>query len=253
MATIANDYLYENIKNNTERFGGFAALSMHDPAQAAAELNRTVTKYGFVGALLNDYQQSGADNSTLLFYDQPEYDVLWQMATDLDVPIYMHPRLPITQEIDLLWEGRKWLLTAPWQFANDLSSHVLGLAVNGVFDRFPSLRVIVGHNGERIPSDFWRADHMLERQKLLDMPMNGTVGGYLKKNIWITTSGEFYNDLVRYHIGQLGADRVLFSVDYPYETIEQASSWFSKFPFEDENERYMISRGNAINVLKLQL
>lgn len=62
MAVAANNELAAAIANNTERFGAFAALSMHDATVASQELRRAVTELGFLGALVNDYQQSGADN-----------------------------------------------------------------------------------------------------------------------------------------------------------------------------------------------
>ena len=63
MAVEVNNVLASSIANNTMRFGAFATVAMHDPQAAAIELNRTIKELGFLGVLLNDYQQSGADNS----------------------------------------------------------------------------------------------------------------------------------------------------------------------------------------------
>ena len=150
LMTSANDDLAALISNNTMRFGAFAALAMHNATAAALELRRTVAEYGFLGALVNDYQQSGADNgkpfdfmseisaeafpATLLYYDQPEYDVFWQEAQDLNVPVYFHPRSPIAQVTALDYAHSTWLLGAPHQFAVELSNHVAGLCANGVFE-----------------------------------------------------------------------------------------------------------------------
>jgi len=123
-----------------------------------------------------------------------------------------------------------------------------------VFDRFPELRIIIGRNGERIPSDLWRIDHHPATMKAVGMPMNSTVTNYFQKNIWITTSGEFCSPLLRYHISQIGSDRIMFSIDYPFESIEVGTSWFhSDFTFMDDQERSKLARNTAIEILKLNL
>ncbi|KAM5353433.1 hypothetical protein ACJ41O_000083 [Fusarium nematophilum] len=158
VATRANDEIAATISNNTARFGAFAALSMHNATQAALELRRCVEEYGFHGALLNDFQQAGADNSktyqhpvmheflkqgvnmancydgTLRYYDSPEYDRFWQMAVDLDVPVYLHPRPPVAPMTRLDFAHAPWLLGPSHQFAVTLSNHIAGLCTNGVFD-----------------------------------------------------------------------------------------------------------------------
>ncbi|KAJ7925008.1 hypothetical protein B0H13DRAFT_1172305 [Mycena leptocephala] len=134
MAQTVNNELAAAIANNTVRFGGFASLAMHNATTAAQELKRAVVELGFLGALLNDYQQSGPDNATLLFYDQPEYDVFWEMVTELDVPVYFHPRSNIPQIQNLLYGNAPWLKGPGQEFAATLSNHVMGLCTNGVFE-----------------------------------------------------------------------------------------------------------------------
>ena len=116
---------------------------MHDPAQAAKELKRAVTELGFLGAILNDFQtvsHAGKDD-TFKMYDQAEYDIFWKQVQDLDVPVYIHPRMPDPKVEKLLYEGRKGVIGSPWSFATGVSLHTLGLCCNGVFDRFPKVQV----------------------------------------------------------------------------------------------------------------
>ncbi|KAJ8522833.1 hypothetical protein ONZ45_g672 [Pleurotus djamor] len=134
MAQLANDELASSISNNTRRFGAFAALPMHNATMAAQELKRAVTELGFLGALVNDYQQSGADNATLIYYDTPEFDPFWQMVTDLDVPVYFHPRTNIPFLGNLEFGHAKFLRGPGQEYAATLSTHVMGLCVNGVFE-----------------------------------------------------------------------------------------------------------------------
>ncbi|EXJ85999.1 metal-dependent hydrolase [Capronia coronata CBS 617.96] len=231
-ATEINNYIANEIKGHRDRLGAFATLSMHDPAQAAAELRRCVKEFGFHGALLNDVQHAGPDGETYLFYDQPAYDVFWAEVVKLDVPIYIHPAAPMGSYLQQQYAQRKYLIGPPLSFANGVSLHLLGIISNGVFDRFPKLKIIVGHLGEHIPFDFWRINHWFEDVK---RPLAKAAGDtfaekpllhYFKENIYLTTSGHFSTPTLEYVANYLGHDKLLFSVDYPYETIENGCGWW---------------------------
>jgi 2,3-dihydroxybenzoate decarboxylase len=149
-ARLANDRLEVEIMKNPKRFAAFAALSMHDPEQAANELARCMKKPGFLGALLNDFQSSGPDGNTMLFYDLPRYDVFWKAANDLKAPIYLHPRLPTPLINDHMWKDRPWLNYSALGYADRLNMHVLGIITAGVLDRFPDVKLVIGHMGEHM-------------------------------------------------------------------------------------------------------
>ncbi|KAB8235571.1 amidohydrolase family protein [Aspergillus alliaceus] len=259
-----NDYIADMIKPHRDRLGAFAALSMHDSVQAGQELRRCVTELGFHGALLNDIQHAGVDGETYLFYDQPEYDEFWRVAVELDVPVYIHPAAPQGQYYRQQYAGRKYLVGPPLSFANGVSLHLLGLITNGVFDRFPKLKVIVGHLGEHIPFDFWRINHWLEdverplAKKAGDRMCERDIYYYFKNNIWVTTSGHFSTPTLKYVCDYLGPERILFSVDYPYETIENGCGWWDqdaeniKKALGGEDGYLNVGRENAKKLLKLE-
>ncbi|EJT50353.1 2,3-dihydroxybenzoic acid decarboxylase, putative [Trichosporon asahii var. asahii CBS 2479] len=262
-ATEVNDYIANEIKDHRDRMGAFAALSMHDPKQASEELRRCVEKYGFLGALVNDVQHAGKDGETYIFYDQPEWDVFWQTCVDLDVPFYLHPEPPFGSYYREQYADRKYLIGPPVSFANGVSLHLLGMITNGVFDRFPKLKVILGHLGEHIPGDFWRIDHWFEHCSRPLAESRGDVFAkkrlleYFKTNIWLTTSGNFSTPTLKFCVDHVGADRVLFSVDSPYEHIDVGCGWY------DDNRKEIteavggdkaykdIGRDNAKRLFKL--
>jgi len=240
-ATEVNNYIAEKIKDHRNKLGAFACLSMHDPAQAAQELRRCVNELGFHGSLLCDFQHAGPDGETYLFYDQPQYDVFWQACVDLDVPLYIHPAAPQGVLKEHLYTGARYLIGPPLSFANGVSLHLLRILSTGVFDRFPKLKIIVGHLGEHIPFDFWRINHWFED---VERPLAIKAGDsfakkdilyYFKNNIWLTTSGHFSTPTLKYVCEYLGPERLLFSVDYPYETIENGCGWWD---------------GDAVNIKK---
>lgn len=231
-ASEVNDYIANEIKDHRDRMGAFAALSMHDPKQASQELRRCVEKYGFHGALVNDVQHAGKDGETYIFYDQPEWDEFWQTCVDLDVPFYLHPEPPMGIYREQQYKDRKYLIGPPVSFANGVSLHLLGMIINGVFDRFPKLKVILGHLGEHIPGDFWRIDHWFEH---CSRPLAESRGDtfakhrllhYFRNNIWLTTSGNFSTETLKFCVDHVGPERILFSVDSPYEHIDVGCEWY---------------------------
>jgi 2,3-dihydroxybenzoate decarboxylase len=224
---------------------------MHDPKQAAAELTRCITTLGMKGALINDTQRTGVDGDDMIFYDGPEWDVFWETCTKLDVPLYLHPRNPTGSIYEKLWAKRKWLVGPPLSFAQGVSLHLLGMVTNGVFDRNPKLKIIIGHLGEHIPFDMWRINHWFEDiKKPLGLDCKRTIREYFAENIWITTSGHFSSTTLNFCMNEIGADRILFSIDYPFESFADGCDWFDNMEISD-TDRYKIGTGNAKELLKL--
>ncbi|HEV2298874.1 MAG TPA: amidohydrolase family protein [Candidatus Acidoferrales bacterium] len=236
-----NDYLAEHIAKYPKRLKGFAALPLQDPQAAAQELTRCVKELGLCGALVNGYSQIGKADSAV-YYDLPEYRPFWATVEKLDVPLYLHPRSPLeSRQQD--YEGHPWLLGAVWGFAAETSIHALRLMGSGLFDEYPKLKVILGHLGEGLPFNIWRVDHRISKLT------HGTkaklpVGQYLRENFYITTSGNFRTQALTDVILEVGADRVLYSVDYPFEDMAEAADWFDHAAIS-EPDRLKIGRTNA--------
>jgi len=150
MAREANDYLSAEVKKNPKRFGALAALSMHDPEEAARELERAVEELGMFGGLVNDFQSTGEDGSGKVYYDTPKYDPFWETVQELDVPIYFHPRYRIPQDLtpESKYGTRKHLCGAGVSFHLDLSWHIYAVLSSGMLDKYPGVRIVVGHLGE---------------------------------------------------------------------------------------------------------
>lgn len=182
-------------------------------------------------ALLYSFQHSGEDASTYHWYDGPEYAAFWQVCCEPDVPIYIHPSLPASYydlPTDKMYEGLggKYLVGPRFEFATGVSLHLLRLIVSHVLDRFPDLQIIVGHLGERLPVDFWRINHGIQDVMMKHAVVQGDavceaedIRCYLENNVYLTTSGDFHAPSPTFVGDEIGADRVLFSVDHPYETI----------------------------------
>lgn len=249
VARKANDILAEQIARHPKRFGGFAALPMQDPDAAARELERCVQELGFHGFLVNGFCQIDSPER-VAYYDAKEYDGFWKTAAALKKPFYMHPRDPLPSR-EPIYDGNLWLCGPTWAFAVETSIHALRLMGGGLFDRHPELQMILGHFGEGIPFNIWRIDHILRKGRR-GMKAEKEIGDYLRSNVHLTTSGNFRTPTLISSMLEMGADRIMFSVDYPFEKHVDAASWFDSVHIS-ENDRRKIGRDNAIRLFDLKL
>ena len=246
-ARRSNDYLAEHLAKYPKRLKGFAALPLQDPQAAAEELTRCVKELGFCGAMVMGFSQIGEADSAV-FYDLPQYRPFWATVQQLDVPFYLHPRAPLATR-QQAYEGHPWLVGSPWGFAVETSIHALRLMGRGLFDEYPKLNVILGHLGEGLPFGIWRVDHRISKGTLVTkakLPM----GQYLRENFYITTSGNFRTQALTDVMLEVGADRVLYSVDYPFEDMAEASNWFDQAAIS-EPDRLKIARSNVQKLFHL--
>jgi predicted TIM-barrel fold metal-dependent hydrolase len=246
VARRANDHLAEAIGKNPRRFKGFAALPLQEPQAASEELTRCVKELGFCGVLVNGWSQVGTSDSTV-FYDLPQYRDFWATVEQLDVPFYLHPRSASRGQP--AYEGHPWLTGSIWGFTAETAIHALRLMGSGLFDDYPKLKVILGHLGEGLPANIWRIDNRIART-LGDKPKARLpIGHYLRENFHITTSGNFRTQTLTEVMLEMGADRILYSVDYPFEDTAVAANWFDHCAI-GEADRLKIARGNAQHLFR---
>ncbi len=245
LASRANEALAGIVADHPARFGGFAALPMQDPLAAAAELERCVTEYGFKGALVNGF--SDVDGGGALYYDDARFDPLWERLVALDVPFYLHPRNPHASQ-RLIYEGRPELLGPTWAFAVETGTHALRLITSGLFDRHPDLTLIIGHQGEFLPFALPRLAQRMSHLKHVRLEKSPTE--YLRENFYITTSGNSHTASLIGLLLEVGADRLLFAADYPFEEMADGATWFDSVPIS-EPDREKIGRMNAVRLFGL--
>jgi hypothetical protein len=241
----ANDQLAAAIKVHPDRFAGFAALALQDPEAAAAEFKRCVCQLGFKGALVH-----GAVNG--VFLDDARFTPLFETAQALDVPLYLHPTPPPKPVQEAYFSGLPgtagfFLSTAAWGWHVELGMHCLRLIVAGLFDRFPRLKIIIGHMGEDLPYSIARADAVLARGA---NHLSRRVADYFHEHFYLTTSGYFTVPPFLCALQVVGADRILFSVDYPFSPNTEGRDFLHALPVSPEDLE-KIAHGNAERLLKL--
>jgi|tagenome__1003787_1003787.scaffolds.fasta_scaffold20946421_2 predicted TIM-barrel fold metal-dependent hydrolase len=240
-AREANDALAEVVAARPDRFAGFAAVALQDPSAAAAEAERAVRELGFQGVLVNGYS-NGAP-----YYDDERYLGFWEALEGLGVPFYLHPRNPL-ESMREIYRGRPELLGPTWAFGVETATHALRLIVSGLFDRFPSLQVVLGHLGEGLPFQTYRLEQRLKRRADVSLRRLPTV--VLRENFFVTVSGNYHTPSLVGVLSELGPDRVMFAVDHPFEDVADGADWFDALDLDDD-VRSKIAAGNAQRLLQL--
>ncbi|TDX01416.1 amidohydrolase family protein [Dinghuibacter silviterrae] len=246
MARAYNDRLAAEIQHHPDRFGAFAHLPMALPWAAADELDRTVSEYDFKGALIKGMTQG-------VFLDDPAYAPLLERAARLDVPLYLHPGPPPPAVDKAYFSGLPkgaglQLSLSGWGWHAETALHVLRLIVSGTFDKFPDLRIIIGHNGEMLPMMMARID---EKFKVGATGLQQrSVSRTLRDQVFVTTSGMFTLTPLQAAIDTFGIERVLFSVDYPFSTLEEGRRFLDGLPL-DKEAKMLLAHANAERVLAI--
>jgi predicted TIM-barrel fold metal-dependent hydrolase len=242
VAADANDRMHAAVQAWPERFAAFAALPTAEPEAAVRELDRTVNQLGFKGAMINSHTRGS-------FLDDQKYWPILERAQALDVPIYLHPNQPHPALMGSYFSGFEDLARPAWGFMVDASIHFLRILFSGALDAFPKLRIILGHLGEGLPFAMDRLlDHtgyVAEWRGLKRLPQE-----CLRDNLTVTTSGNFSVPALLCTISMLGADKVMFSVDWPYESNRVGVDFLKHLPVSlDDLEK--IAYGNASRLLRL--
>jgi predicted TIM-barrel fold metal-dependent hydrolase len=243
LARNVNDRLAQAIAAYPDRFAAFAALPTPDPKAAADELERTVTQLGFKGAMVH-----GLTNG--VFFDDKRFWPIFERAQALDVPLYVHPAVPHSAVVKAYYQDYladfPTLRTAAWGFTVETATQGIRLVLSGVFDSYPDVKIILGHMGEGLPFLLWRIDHALSR------PGNRSVSfrEQFSQHFYITTSGNFSTPALLCSMMELGVDRILFSVDWPFVPNIPGTKWMNELQLSAEDKTKILS-GNAKRLLKM--
>lgn len=218
LARRINDDLSQAIKRNPDRFAGFAALAPTDPKSAADELRRAVKQLGFKGAMILPHV--GGE-----FIDARRYWPIFEEAANLGVPLYMHPQYPPPDRLKA-YSGYPELSGPVWGFGAETGLAAVRLIWSGVFDEYPRLKIILGHLGEALPFWMWRVDNRMRREADTTTPaatnLKKLPSQYIKDNFFVTTSGMLWLPALLCTQQALGAAKILFAVDYPFEPSREA-------------------------------
>jgi 2,3-dihydroxybenzoate decarboxylase len=246
LARSANDELAAAIARHPTRYAGLAAVAPQNPAAAAKEIERAVTKLGLKGVIVNSHTHGE-------YLDNEKFWDILAAAEAFDVPLYIHPNTPPNSWIEPFRE--RGLDGAVFGFAVETGLHALRLVVSGAFDRFPKLRVVLGHLGEGLPYWLFRIDFMhgasVRSNRYASQPkLQRKASDYLKENFYYTTSGMAWAPPIRYVQEVMGIDRVMYAQDYPYQFVPEEMRATDELPISREDLKAFYQT-NAERVFKL--
>ncbi len=246
LAIDSNDQLAAAIRRHPNRFAGLAAFAPHAPEAAAKEIERGVKQLGLKGALVNSHTQGR-------YMDDAFFWPIFEACEALDVPLYIHPNSPSPQMVEPFLS--RCLDAAIFGFQAETGLHALRLIVSGLFDRFPRLKIVLGHLGEGLPFWLYRIDFMhagIVRSGRSEgaQPLKRKPSDYLRENFYYTNSGMPWEPAVTLVQQQMGYDRVMYAMDYPYQYVPEEVTAMDKLPLTPE-QKHMFFQGNAERIFKL--
>ncbi len=246
LARSSNDQLAEAVRKYPERFAGLAAIAPQHPAEAAKELERGVRRLGLKGAIVNSHTRGE-------YLDDTKFWPIFEAAEALRVPIYLHPTaLPPAMVQPFVERG---LEGAIYGFAAETGLHILRIILAGVFDRFPDLQMVAGHLGEGLPFWLFRVDFMhramVKAERYASVKkLKLSPSEYLRQNFHVTTSGMAWEPAILHTQCVLGADRVLYAMDYPYQFVPEEVKVTDGLPISD-GDKHKLYQLNAERVFSL--
>jgi predicted TIM-barrel fold metal-dependent hydrolase len=248
LAQQANDLAADACRRHPDRFSALAAFDPRDVAGSVAELDRAMTRLGLNGALLNSHFQGH-------YLDEVDYWPILECLEALDAALYIHPTAPPFTSPHYATRGFTGALAG---FPHEVWLHTMGLIFSGAFDRFPRLRLVIGHLGEGMPGQLYRFDWMQSnadgvpglRAGRPAVTLKHPVSHYFRTNIWITTSGVGWEPAIKFCMDVLGPDRVLYAMDYPYQQSSDELAAYDRMDLSPEHKT-MLMQTNAEAVFRL--
>lgn len=241
VAQRVNDFVAKAVAKNPKRFAGFAALPLQDPKAAVAELRRAVEELGLKGVLYNDHVRRH-------YLDEPQFRPVWAELERLGATLYLHPAVAPADNWHV-FDGYPILVGPTWGWTATTGAHALRIIYGGVFDEFPRASLTLGHMGELLPFQMARldsrADQVEPEHRIQHLPSY-----YLRNNVYVTTSGVHSHAALMGAVHAVGVDRVLFAIDYPFESSAEAVGFLRSAPFAP-GDLARIAHGNAERLLRL--
>jgi predicted TIM-barrel fold metal-dependent hydrolase len=246
LAHETNDILADAVRRHPSRFAGFATLPTASPETAADELDRTVREHSFKGAVINGHIRGR-------YLDDQFFWPILERAEALQVPLYLHPTPPPRPVIEASYAGNytaevtDWLATSAWGWHIETAIHTLRLILSGAFDRYPRLQLVIGHLGEALPFMLPRIDSKLP---MAVTKLHRPISAYLRENLHYTISGFNFTTTFLDLFLEVGANRIMFSADYPFGSMSQARTFLDQLPVSPA-DKVRIAHGNAELLLRL--
>ena len=238
-----NDRLHKAISLHPTRFAGFAALPTIHPEKAADELDRCVSELGFKGAMIH-----GLTNG--MWLDDKRFWPIFARAEKLGAPIYLHPSFPHPKVMEAYYadyaQEFPQVIRAAWGYTVETATQAIRLVLSRVFETHPGLNIVLGHMGETLPFLLWRINQALSRPGHEEMSFREQ----FTRHFYVTTSGNFSTPALTCTMTELGMDRIMFAVDWPFVSNKPAMDWVNDLQISRDDKTKLLC-GNAQRLLRM--
>lgn len=246
LAISSNDQVAAAVRKHPTRFAALAAIAPHAPEASAKEIERAIKTLGLKGVIVNSHTQG-------FYMDDPKCWAIFEACEALDVPLYLHPNTPSPQMVEPFLP--RCLDAAVYGFSVETGLHALRLIVAGVFDRFPKLKLVLGHLGEGLPYWLYRMDFMHGSISTTGrspgaLPLKKKISDYLRENVWYTSSGMPWEPAITFCQHVIGQDRVMYAMDYPYQYVPEEVQMVDRL-FVSPDVKRKFFETNAVSLFKL--
>ena len=243
VAISSNDEVAEACRKYPDRFSALAAVPPQDPAAAAKEMDRAMNRLGLNGVVINSHTHGE-------YLDDSKFWSIFEAAEALNAAIYIHPQSPPPNMVTEF--AKRGLEGAVMGFQVDVAMHTVALILSGVFDRFPKLKLVIGHGGEGLPFWLFRLDY---QQKVIlenrGYKLKHPISEYLKRNVFMTTSGMGWEPAILFCQQVMGVENILYAMDYPYEFNSEEVIATDNLPIPDA-DKLKLYQTNAERVFNLK-
>ncbi len=243
VAISSNDEVAEACRKYPDRFSALAAVPPQDPAAAAKEMDRAMNRLGLNGVVINSHTHGE-------YLDDSKFWSIFEAAEALNAAIYIHPQSPPPNMVTEF--AKRGLEGAMMGFQVDVAMHTVALILSGVFDRFPKLKLVIGHGGEGLPFWLFRLDY---QQKVIlenrGYKLKHPISEYLKRNVFMTTSGMGWEPAILFCQQVMGVENILYAMDYPYEFNSEEVIATDNLPIPDA-DKLKLYQTNAERVFNLK-
>jgi 5-carboxyvanillate decarboxylase len=241
-----NEYLSEMVSHHGGRFIGLASLAPQDAEAAARELERGVCDLGLKGAKINSHVGRK-------YLDARQFWPVFEAAERLDVPLFIHPYAPNPSFIKA-FAGYGFALAGPaWGFGVEAATCALRLIYSGIFDRYPRLKIVLGHLGEGLAYWTYRIDFSFRKEWMGNEArpnIKNAPSEYLRRNFYLNNSGMCSVPAFLCVLAEMGADHMMFGSDHPFEDTAEAKKFAQAIPIP-EGSREKIFHAVAESLFKI--
>lgn len=225
-----NDLIADYLGRYPEKFIGLASLPLQDMDASLEEMDRA-RSLGFKGLII-------FSNANGKYTDMEEFWPIYERAERFRFPIFLHPTVPSNAE-----SFKEYHIWGPvFGFGADTVIASLRIIMSGLLERYPSLKICLGHLGETIPFLVNRINFVYARTPEEVPRIKKKPSEYFLSNFYVDTSGVFNEPSLQCVYETLDKSKIMFGSDYPFENATRGVDFVRNSRIPDTDKERIFSK-----------